>query len=119
MRTEIKQALDRSARPIRYTKREIELLWKPERPRKRSANYEKDLVNFSRKLDYYERIALIVIGERLALRRIRSRLQRKELKQFQRAARQGVIQCVGVDKNPHRHGNLVPVWRSCIYGRQA
>jgi len=38
---------------------------------------------------------------------------------IQRAARMGIIQRDGTDKDPNRHGNLIPVWKSLIHGRLA
>lgn len=38
---------------------------------------------------------------------------------IQRAARRGVIVRAGTQKDPYRHGNPIPLWRSTIYGRAA
>ncbi len=38
---------------------------------------------------------------------------------IQRAARRGIIERVGTEKDPYRHGNPIPVWRSTIFGRTA
>lgn len=35
---------------------------------------------------------------------------------IQRAARRGVIVRDGTEKDPYRHGNPIPVWRSTVYG---
>lgn len=36
-----------------------------------------------------------------------------------RAARLKIIERVGTTKDPHRHGNPIPLWRSLIYGLPA
>ena len=34
---------------------------------------------------------------------------------FKRAVREGVIACAGMTKDPHRHGNPIPLWKSLVY----
>jgi len=35
--------------------------------------------------------------------------------QIQKAARLGLIERVGAGPDPHRHGNLIPLWQSKVY----
>ena len=35
---------------------------------------------------------------------------------IQRASRRGIIRRVGTEKDPHRHGNPIPLWESTICG---
>ena len=34
---------------------------------------------------------------------------------LKRAVREGVIACAGMTKDPHRHGNPIPLWKSLVY----